>query len=114
MQTNLNSYMFASTNSLSPSSPIFTQAYKRRMYGEAYVWLLHYGNDPMWMTRNMTDTDADYDSCTSEEISKAAEGHFVTRDITLREDGVMPLAGQVDYILTIGLWKVIFVSSSLH
>lgn len=63
------------------------------MVGHKYVYILHYGNDPYWMTKPTQDG-----SCTAEEIGAAAQGHFVTSDVTLREDNKIPLAGMVSSI----------------
>ena len=60
------------------------------MYGKRYVWIMHYGNDPYWMTKPTADG-----ACSAEQISTAAASHFVTRDITLREDDTVPLANMV-------------------
>ena len=78
------------------------------MYGQAYVWILHYGNDPQWMAKPNEDG-----ACTAEQISIAAEGHFVTRDVTLRTDGVMPLANLVRSVLAI-LLKLMYLAIYIY
>ncbi len=64
---------------------------------------LHYGNDPYWMTKPTLDG-----SCTAEEIGAAAQGHFVTSDVTLREDNRIPLAGIVSLRLVYSTLIVTF------
>ena len=34
-------------------------------------------------------------ACTAAEIDETAEGHFIISDVTLREDGVLPISGRV-------------------
>ena len=60
------------------------------MVGERYVWIMHYGNDPMWMMKPTDDG-----LCSAETITNAANNHFVTKDITLREDDVVTMSGLV-------------------
>ena len=54
------------------------------------MWILHYGNDPYWMRQSTADR-----ACSDEIIKMAANQHFVTADVTLREDNVTTLAGMV-------------------
>ena len=60
------------------------------MYGKRYVYILHYGNDPYWMHRPTEDG-----GCSAEQVTMAADGHFITSDVTLREDDTLPIAGMV-------------------
>ncbi len=60
------------------------------MYGPRYVWILHYGNDPLWMDKPTQDG-----VCSDHVIKMAANGHFITSDVTLREDDITPMAGIV-------------------
>ncbi|ELU09867.1 hypothetical protein CAPTEDRAFT_178683 [Capitella teleta] len=69
---------------------IFCQAYKAGLTGSRYVWIMHYGNNPRWMDKGTDDA-----LCSAEDIKEAADGHLVIRDVTLREDDVIPLCGLV-------------------
>ena len=69
---------------------LILQAYKIGMYGPQYVWILHYGNDPLWMDKPTADG-----TCSSDVIKMVANGHFITSDVTLREDDIIPFAGMV-------------------
>ncbi len=66
------------------------QAHRLGMVGDRYVWILHYGNDPYWMKKATADG-----ACAAELITSVANRHFVTKDVTLREDDLVTVAGMV-------------------
>ncbi|ELU10782.1 hypothetical protein CAPTEDRAFT_200216 [Capitella teleta] len=63
-------------------------AYRAGLIDSRHVWIMHYGNNPRWM-----DKGTDDGLCSVEDIRRAADGHLVIRDVTLREDDVIPLCG---------------------
>ena len=72
------------------------------MVGDRFVWIMHYGNDPMWMIKPTGDG-----SCSADLISRLANNHFVTKDVTFREDNAMTMSGLVSIS-----WSMFFYRSS--
>ena len=68
------------------------QAYKNKMYGRKYVWLIPGTMNPGWYTNLRSFKD-----CTSDQLLEAAEGYFVVTRLDLRTDGKSSFSGLVSF-----------------
>ena len=66
------------------------QAYKNKMYGRKYVWIIPGTLRPDWYKYLR-----DFKDCNSDQLLEAAEGHFVVTRLDLRTDGKSSISGMV-------------------
>ncbi|CAH3175080.1 unnamed protein product [Porites lobata] len=62
---------------------VFCEAYKQRMYGKRYVWIIiGWYEDKWWETK----LNEDHITCTTREMGEAVEGYLATDHMKLNED----------------------------
>uniref|UniRef100_A0A7M5URL4 Gamma-aminobutyric acid type B receptor subunit 2 n=1 Tax=Clytia hemisphaerica TaxID=252671 RepID=A0A7M5URL4_9CNID len=67
---------------------VFCEAYKRKMYGSKYVWMIMQGLSDTWFE------DANDIDCNSTQLLIASEGYFRATRSNLRQDNVKTLFGK--------------------
>ena len=68
----------------------YPQAYKEKLYGKKYVWLII-----GWYPDNWYKVDDDRHNCTAEQLEEALEGHLTTEAVILHQEPTMTDVGMV-------------------
>ena len=69
----------------------FLQAYKLKMYGARYLWILAAKYSDNWWES----TDAEYDECSESQLKQALEGFISTDILLLSASNEITISGQV-------------------
>lgn len=69
---------------------VFCQAYKEKLYGPKYVWLIIGWYPDNWYKQKMND---DRHNCTVEQLEEALEGHLTTEAVILHQEPTMTDVG---------------------
>ncbi|KAK7094949.1 hypothetical protein V1264_006423 [Littorina saxatilis] len=67
---------------------VFCQAYKEKLYGKKYVWLII-----GWYPDNWYKVHDDRHNCTAEQLEEALEGHLTTEAVILHQEPTMTDVG---------------------
>ncbi|XP_076455259.1 gamma-aminobutyric acid type B receptor subunit 1-like [Babylonia areolata] len=67
---------------------VFCQAYKEKLYGKKYVWLII-----GWYPDNWYRANDDRHNCTAEQLEEALEGHLTTEAVILHQEPTMTDVG---------------------
>ena len=71
-------------------SIVLPQAYKEKLYGKKYVWLII-----GWYPDNWYKVDDDRHNCTAQQLEEALEGHLTTEAVILHQEPTMTDVGMV-------------------
>jgi len=63
----------------------FLQAYKQRMYGKRYVWIIIGWYEDKWWEKGL---DEEHITCNAREMGEAVEGYLATDHMKLNEDEI--------------------------
>ena len=81
------------------SFPILLQAFKKKMFGSHYAWII-FGEFP---TRKLFDNDSKL-SCTSHDLKQAADRYIATIKLDIRQDNNHTISGMVSSHNTALIW----------